>query len=103
MVFKRCGCLSRAERWTCNNCNIEIVNDFSYVGVFFNNRLSLHKMADSMTVKAKKVLYHLFNSLQQYTCLPYITFFKLFDSKIAPIMWYGSELWALKQVHCLEA
>lgn len=30
------------------------------------------------------------------------TFFKLFDSKIAPIMLYGSELWALKQVKCLE-
>jgi len=33
--FKRGGGLTRAERWTYNSCNIEVVN----VGVFFTNRL----------------------------------------------------------------
>jgi len=68
MAFKRLGGLSRAERWTNNKCNIQVVNGFSYVGVFFTNKLSMHKMADSMTVKAKKVLNNVLNSLQQYTC-----------------------------------
>ena len=64
MVFKRGGGSARAERWAYNNCNIEIVNGFSYVDVFFTHRLSLHKMTDSMTVKAKKVLNHpLYNNI----------------------------------------
>ena len=36
IVFKRGGGLSQAERWTYNNCNIEIVNDFWFVGVCFH-------------------------------------------------------------------
>jgi len=75
---------------------------FHMKACFFTNDYHCTKW-QTMTVKAKKVLNHLFNSLQQYTCLPYNTFIKLFDRKIVPIMLFGSELWALKQVHCLEA
>jgi hypothetical protein len=49
VVFKRGGQLSRRERWTYNNNEIEVVSGFTYVGVYFTNRLSLHKMAESMS------------------------------------------------------
>ena len=55
-----------------------------------------------MSVKAKKALNCLLHILHQFLCLSYSTFFKLFDSKIAPIMLYGSELWGLNNVACIE-
>ena len=62
----------------------------------------MYQMADAMSVKAKKAINCLLHSLHQFPCLSYSTFFKLFDSKIAPIMLYGSELWGLKNVACIE-
>ena len=35
MVFKRGGVLARSEKWTFNNCKIEVDNGFTYVGLFF--------------------------------------------------------------------
>ena len=92
MFFKRGGALARSEQSTFNNCKIEVINGFTYVGLFFTNRLSMYQMADAMSVKAKKALNCLLHSLHQFLCLSYSTFFKLFDSKIASIMLYGSEL-----------
>jgi len=86
MVFKRGGALARSEKWTFNYCKIEVVNGFTYVDLFLTNRLSMYQMADAMSVKAKKALNCLLHSLHQFPCLSYSTLFKLFDSKIAPIM-----------------
>ena len=62
----------------------------------------MYQMADAMPGKAKKAINCLLHSLHQFPCLSYSTFYKLFDSKIAPIMLYGSELWGLKNVACTE-
>ena len=102
MVFKRGGALSRFEKWSYGNCKLDVVNCFNYVGMLFTSKLSMFKMADAMSAKAKKATITMFNSLHQFSCLPYDTFFKLFDTKISPIMLYGSELWALNNVNCIE-
>ena len=102
LCFKRGGRPSRNERWSYANLPIEIVNGFTYVGVYFSSKLSMYKMAEAMSLKAKKALLCLFDSLQQFQCLPYRTFFKLFDSKVATILLYGSELWGLKTMPAVE-
>ena len=43
MVFERGGALARWEMWTFNNCKIEVVNGFTYVGLCFTNRLSMYQ------------------------------------------------------------
>ena len=101
MVFERGGALARSEKWTFNNCKIEVINGFTYVGLLFTNILSMYQITDAMSGKAKKALNCLLHSLHQFPCLSYSTFFKLIDSKIAPIMLYGSELWGLKNVACI--
>jgi hypothetical protein len=102
LVFKRGGAIKRSERWYYNGNVIEIVNGFTYVGIYFSNRLSLFKMADVMSVKAKKVLLYLIHSFKHLPCLPYKMFFKVFDAKISSIMLYGSEIWGLKSPKCIE-
>jgi len=75
MFFKRGGALARSEQSTFNNCKIEVINGFTYVGLFFTNRLSMYQMADAMSVKAKKALNCLLHSLHQFLCLSYSTFY----------------------------
>lgn len=102
LVFKRGGQLASKEKWTYGGTQLETVNGFIYVGIYFTNRLSMYKMAEAMCTKAKKVLLYIFSSLQDVPCLPYKTFFKIFDSKIASIILYGSELWGLHDTQCIE-
>lgn len=102
LVFKNGGRLSRHEKWFyCNNA-IQTVNGFDYVGIHFTSRLSLYKMSESMAVKAKRVFLYVLNSIKDYKCLLYKVFFKSFDTKISPILLYGSEIWGLDEYHCVE-
>ena len=68
---------------------LQTVNGFDYFGIRFTNRLSLFKLTESIAVKAKKVILYVLNSLKNYKCLQYNVFFKIFDSKVAPILLYG--------------
>ena len=66
LVFKRGGAIARREKWYFNNNELEIVNGFTYVGVYFSNRLSMYKMADVMSIKSKKVLLYIFDNYHVY-------------------------------------
>ena len=96
MVFKKGGRLSRHETWTYGGEKLDIVPSFSYVGVTFTSGLSLNSMASEMAIKAKKALLSILSSLYEYGQLPYSVYFKLFDTKIQPILLYGSEIWGFK-------
>jgi len=103
VVFKRGGHLSRREIWHYNDTNIDTVNGFTYVGALFTNRMSLYKMSEAVSIKAKTVLNFILNSLSKLPCTPVNTFMKIFDVKVCPILLYGSELWGLKPMNCLES
>jgi len=92
LVFKKGGRLSKAEQWY----------GFLYLGVFFSQQMSMFKMAESISVKAKKALNHLFNGLHSLPCIPYETFFKIFYSKISSIRLYVAELWGMTSHGCTE-
>ena len=86
------GCLME------NVCQLLTV--FSYVGIMFTNRLCLHKMAENMADKGHRVLRKLLSAFSYNEWIPYKTFFKIFDSKIASILLYGSEIWGLTYMQC---
>ena len=100
MVFKNDGQLSRHENYANNKLVVD--NGFDYVGIHFSSTLSLYKMAEHMSIKAKRVLLHVLSSFKNYSYVPYKTFFKVFDAKIMPIMLYGSESWGLKNMVCID-
>ena len=60
-------------------------------------------MTEAMVIKTQKVLLHILNSLQKLDCIPYKTFFKVFDSKVTSVLLYGSELWGLEKCTYLES
>ena len=102
IVFKKGGQLSRNEKWFFDGKQIEVVSGFCYVGVYFTNRLSLYKMAEAMSIKAQRVLAYLFKSFNDFSFQPESMFFKVFDAKVCSILLYGSEIWGLKYMHCIE-
>ena len=55
-----------------------------------------------MSIKEQPVLAHLFNSFNELSYICVNTFFKVFDAKVCAIMLYGSEIWGLKPMACIE-
>jgi hypothetical protein len=102
MVYKNGGRLSNREKWTFQNKQIDIVNSFTYVGVTFTPGLSPNRMALEQTIKAKCALLALLKNLQPLGQLSHSIFFKLFDSKVLPILLYGSELWGQSRYDSVE-
>ena len=87
--------LSRREKWKYNGKILEVVNGFQYVGLMFSAQLSLHRMATELATKGKRVLVSILSSLHQYGTLDKNSFFIIFDTKVCPILLYGSEIWGL--------
>ena len=84
LVFKNGGNLSKHEKWFYEGERVEVVNGFSYVGLFFSSKLSMYKMSECMANKAKRVTVSLLSSLNHLMPMSKTAFFKLFDAKIAP-------------------
>ena len=73
-----------------------------YVGLPFSMKLLFNHMCSDLSQKGKRVLVSLLSSLSNYGQLPKHVFFKLFDTKVLPIIVYGAEIWGFKQYDALE-
>jgi len=102
VVFKNGGRPALNEKWYYNNALLECVQGFNYVGVHFSSSLSMFKMAENMSCKAKRVIISMLSSLYDYMPMPYHCYFKIVDAKVMPILLYGSELWGLKSFEVVE-
>ena len=102
LVFKRGGRLSRHEKWTYQNCNLEVVSRFCYVGLTFTRQMSLNEMVHDLCIKGKRSFISILHSLYNYGQMPKNMFFKLFDLKICPQLLYGAEIWGFNQYEELE-
>ena len=96
VIFRKGGYLSKHENWTYENTQLEIVNSYKYLGIDFATRMSLTSWVTDLVTKAKKASFCIIKTLKRLACND----LKLFDSKVEPILAYGSELWGL-QVHLL--
>jgi hypothetical protein len=59
-------------------------------------------MAEDKAIKAKKVFNHIVSSLNNLGCIPYQTFFKIFDVKVSPVLLYGCEILGTGNISCTE-
>ena len=102
LVFRKGGVLSHREKWFYNGSQLDCVSGFSYVGVYFTQTLSMYKMAEQNALKGRKVLNILLKNLLTLPNLSSKTFFKIFDTKVSPILFYGCELWGLNSITAVE-
>ena len=93
MVFRKGGFLSKYEKWFYGEHPVEIVNSYTYLGFVFTTKMSITTSLSFFITKAKHALNMLFRSLNSVECRDLNVFFKLFDSKIAPILSFSSDLW----------
>ena len=101
IVFRKGGHLATREKWLYNGENLEVVNQYKYLGVIFSTGLSFSYTLRDMACRAKKGVIGILRLLWSLGNQSPQMFFKLFDCQIQPILTYGSEVWGLAADHTI--
>ena len=96
MVFRRGGKLAAAEKWHYQQQNIEIVNTFRYLGIWFSTKRVWSHHMNTTASQAKRVIYLMRRLSYGIGKLPLKLQWHLFDMMVAPIVLYGAEIWGGK-------
>ena len=101
MVFRKRGRLSLNLKWTYKGSQLDIVNEFNYLGTVFNHTGGFNRNADFLTGKGLKALNALIGNLKKYNLSPK-TMCQLFDAFVGSILSYGCEVWGFSKSKSLE-
>jgi len=102
MVFRKGGCLGKHERWFYDSHRLEVVNSYCYLGFKFTTMISAKNGTLHLTTKGKKAIVQLNRVFQKYKEMTAKTYFKIFDTKIQPILLYAAEIWGINRLEHIE-
>ncbi|XP_067654422.1 uncharacterized protein [Haliotis asinina] len=102
IAFKKGGKLSKKEIWYYKGNVVERTTSYKYLGVYFTNILSWSTHTKYASVQARKALIGILRNLRVLGDINLASFFRIFDTKISPILLYGAEIWGLKYFDCIE-
>ena len=88
-------------RFTLNKTNIEIVDAYKYLGIYFSSTGSFIKAKKHLAEQANKALHFLYTVINNMQ-LPIDLTLKLFDQTITPILTYSSEIWGYENVDIIQ-
>ena len=101
VVFRKGGILGHNDRWFFAGQEIEIVNTFAYLGVVFSSGGSFMQNTKTLSGKALRAMHQLWQLIKEVET-PLNISFKLFDSLVASVLNYGSEVWGYLNAECIE-
>ena len=102
MVFRNGGPLRKNEAWYFKGKKLEVVSSYKYLGTMFTPKLSWSLCQKTLSTQAQRGLYLI--RRYNYACdgLPVDLLFELFDSMIAPVLLYSSEVWGFTLAKDIE-
>ena len=95
MVFKNGRNLVSPYTWNYNGQLVEIVPKFEYLGLSLGSSNSLTPTINDRIAKTKRAMGAIFGSLKRFHDIPANVLIKILDTKIIPVLTYGSEIWGL--------
>ena len=99
IVFRKGGHLSRHERWTYGDVELEVVNSYKYLGIALTTKLSTTQAVADFIPKAN---YHHFEN-RKINCIDWGVFsINIFDAHVQPALLYASEIWGTGRVETVE-
>jgi hypothetical protein len=102
MVFRKGGFLGKREKWVYEGNRLEVVNNYCYLGFNFTTMISAKKGTAHLVTKGKKAFLQVNRVFQKCNEMTANTFFKIFDTKIQPILLYSAEVWGLNILEHIE-
>ena len=102
MVFRKGGFLSKNEKWKLFNKDLEVVNEYNYLGYLFTTKISMVRGAEALAVKGKRACIGCIKCIYRLKEMSQDCFFKIFDTQVQPVLLYASELWGLHRLDSIE-
>ena len=81
---------------------LEIVENYKYLGTFFDEYLTFTKATEVLNAAANRALGGMINKFRSMRDMGYKTYSKLYESMVCPVMDYGSAIWGMKNYDKLE-
>ena len=103
LIFRNGGMLPGNLAFMYNGENIEIVKQFSYLGVVYTAGGLCHQTQKTLAGQALKAIFAMNKYLYKFTYLKPLHVLDLFDKLISPILNYGSEVWGFHKAPAIEA
>ncbi|MES9883146.1 MAG: reverse transcriptase family protein [Sedimenticola sp.] len=101
LVFRKSWQLRKEEKWFYKGTEIEIVNQFCYLGIMLNYNGKFNTTQKHLAEQARKAQFNLMKVIKQSN-FNVTTMLDLFDTYLAPILNYGSELWGTNKAPEIE-
>lgn len=102
MVFRKGGFLAKHEKWLLDGNELEVVNEYTYLGFVFTTKMSLQKGVDALAVKGRRACVDCVRHIGKLTEMSKSCFFKIFDTQVQPVVLYASEMWGLHRLDNIE-
>ena len=102
MVFRNGGKLRSYEKWFYNGKQLETCTYFTYLGVDFSSVLSWSHHIKTRSTKGLRALGCTQAMLYKIPNINHKVVWKVFDTKIKPIMHYGAEIWGYTEAVEIE-
>ena len=80
---------------------IEIVDHFRYLGVYFSKTRTFYKARHHVVEQARKAMHLLYKRIRNFN-LPIDLQLQIFDHTILSILLYGSEVWGFEEIQIIE-
>ena len=100
LIFSR-GRLSQNLSFTYDNKNLEITNEFTYLGLVFSKTGSFKANQKMLVKKATSAMYDVLRK-GRHNNLSIKCHLDLFDKVVKPILLYGCELWGFENTDLIE-
>ena len=101
VVFRKRGPVKRNEHFIYNDEQLEIVDDFNYLGITLNYTGTFALNIKCLKGKALRAMHTLLNNIKRYNIRPDISL-QLFDAFVGSILNYGCPIWGFTKSCELE-
>ena len=101
MVFHKTGGKTKNIFFSINNYPLEIVQEYTYLGVKLTTSGSFNLCQKTQAKKGLNALYKVYKQIDLFR-LPLRSANKIFDAAITPILTYGAKIWdqtPIEKVH----
>ncbi len=102
MVVRNGGIIKKTEKWYFNGKMFDVVSYYSYLGLLVSSRLNWSKHIDNISSKCNHIISRIRCLCIRYDYMPVNLLFRIFDTKVKPILLYGSEIWGVRKCEEIE-
>ena len=101
LIFRNGARINNNERWLYDGTEIEVVNQFCYLGMLFNYNGKFLHTQKHIADQGRKALFAVFSKLNKFK-FNIETQCAVFDSYVNSILSYGSEVWGFHKANDVE-